>query len=75
MFWDFIRSKNNTNGYSCIMHLDNTFTSDSSSIANLFKTFFPTVYLHDNCINEPDTEDFNSDCNLHSIYISPDDIL
>ena len=74
-FWDFIRSKNNTNGYPCRMHLDNIFASDSSSIANLFKTFFSSVYLHENCVNEPVIDDFSSDSLLHSIDISLDDIL
>ena len=72
-FWDFIRSKNNTNGYPNKMHFENSTAKDSKSIANLFKIFFSSVYSHsvDGAVTDKST------LNIQSLNadICADDIL
>lgn len=74
-FWDFIRSKNNTNGYPNKMHLENSYSSDCFSIANLFKSFFSGVYSENPSSYDSQSLLFPSDVIADNIDISPEEIL
>ena len=72
IFWAFIRSKNNRNGYLCKMLFENNYASDC--IANLIKIFFSVVYSHDDSVNMPDNDDLQTDPQSYNIEISSNDI-
>ena len=72
-FWDFIRSKSNANGYPSKMHFENIYAVDSSSIANLFKVFFSSVYSENSFNSQPLI--FPTDLIPNDMEISTEEIL
>lgn len=70
-FWSFIKSKKDINSIPDTLYLDNCSGSDGFSIANLFSSFFQSVFVSDTCDTPKTPPHVSNACIIESINITP----
>lgn len=73
-FWKFFSDKRETKGYPSTMQFDNSTSSKPKEIANLFASFFQSIYKSDDYLYN-DQPIYNANCSIHIPTISAAEIL
>mgnify|MGYP005984935793 CR=1 FL=1 len=75
-FWSYIRSKKDSNTVPKVMYLSNNQAQSPSEIANLFASYFQSVYKRHNYTQNNSTKSNHiQPLDMNSVHISQEDII
>lgn len=76
-FWNFVNSKRKTFGFPSSMCFNDVTANNSGDIANLFATFFQSIYSRTDIVNNKydSVEGSSVSSSFYTPHISPDDII